>query len=116
MTSEIMLQWLRKVDKDMRKQSRKILLFFDNAPSHTHLPLTNVRLCLFPPNKTSVVQPMNQGIIQSVNLKNRSKHLKQTLSNLDNSDKVGSQLLKEISILDAINWLCAAWKELNSAP
>jgi len=63
MTGEIMAQWLRKLDKDMRKQVRKILLFLDNAPSHPHMELSNVRLCFFPPNTTSVAQPMDQGII-----------------------------------------------------
>ena len=48
MTGEIMTQWLRKLDKDMRKQVRKILLFLDNAPSHPHMELSNVLLCFSP--------------------------------------------------------------------
>jgi len=50
-----------------------------------------------------------------VKLKYRNKQLKHILSNLDNSTKVRSQLLKEISVLDVIYWISAAWKELDSS-
>lgn len=56
---------------------------------------------------------MDQGIIQAVKLKYRGKQWKQILINIDNTDKVGSQLLIEISILDAIYWIRSAWKDLD---
>jgi len=58
---------------------------------------------------------MDQGIIQSVKLKYRHKQLKHILSNKDNSTDVGSQLLKEMSVLDAIYWIIVAWEELDSS-
>ncbi|KAI8498725.1 hypothetical protein Bbelb_231780 [Branchiostoma belcheri] len=57
-----------KLDKKMARQGRKILLFMDNAPSHIDMGLRNIELKYqkFPPNTTSGLQPMDQGIIQTV--------------------------------------------------
>lgn len=44
MTSELMSEWLKMVDRQMKKQGRKILMFLDNAHSHPHLNLENVKL------------------------------------------------------------------------
>jgi hypothetical protein len=114
MTTELMSNWLRIVDKDMRKAGRKILLFLDNAPSHPMLKLSNVKLAFFPPNTTSRLQPMDQGIIQTLKLKYRKKQLQHILVKVDSNNKVGSQLLKEISVLDAIYWIDAAWKDIEA--
>ncbi|XP_060587924.1 tigger transposable element-derived protein 6-like [Ruditapes philippinarum] len=114
MTTELMSNWLRIVDKDMRKAGWKILLFLDNAPSHPMLKLSNVKLAFFPPNTTSRLQPMDQGIIQTPKLKYRKKQLQHILVKVDSSNKVGSQLLKEISVLDAIYWIDAAWRDIKA--
>ncbi|KAL4148907.1 hypothetical protein QTP88_003046 [Uroleucon formosanum] len=41
MTTHIMIDWLQRVDQEMKTQNRKILLFLDNATSHAHLSLDN---------------------------------------------------------------------------
>jgi len=51
-------------------ESRKVLLLVDNAGGHNislelKHKLTNVELYFLPPNTTSVIQPCDQGIIQS---------------------------------------------------
>lgn len=60
------LRWLKKLDQDMRRQGRKILLLIDNAPSHIfdQSEIANVRVEFFSPNMTSVIQPMDAGIIR----------------------------------------------------
>lgn len=47
MTTNIMIDWLQRLDQQMKSQNRKILLFFDNATSHAYLDLDNVAL-IFP--------------------------------------------------------------------
>lgn len=61
-------QYLKKLDTQMRRQDRNILLLVDNAPTHalyetTHL--TNITIEHLPPNTTSHLQPCDQGIINS---------------------------------------------------
>ena len=67
MTSQIMEEWLTAFNGRMKMQNRHVLLFLDNATCHPHIKLSNVRLAWFPPNTTSVSQPMDQGIIRNVN-------------------------------------------------
>ena len=64
MTELIFREWLLKIDKNFASQNRKILLFVDNFSGHIFdVTLKNVKLAFFPPNCTSKLQPMDQGII-----------------------------------------------------
>ena len=59
----------------MKKQNRTILLFVDNPSSHPLVNLSNVKVQFLPPNTTSLTQPMDQGIIQTVTLKFRKRQV-----------------------------------------
>lgn len=61
MTGAVFRDWLEKLNADMKTQTRHILLFIDNVSSHneTGLELSNIKLVRLPPNKTSVLQPMD---------------------------------------------------------
>ncbi|XP_060573116.1 tigger transposable element-derived protein 6-like [Ruditapes philippinarum] len=115
MTSELMIDWLKSVDRQMKRSGRHILMFLDNAPAHPKVTLDNIKLVFLPANTTSVAQPMDQGIIQTLKLKYRSRQLKYILSQMEHSDKVGSTILREISILDAIYWINGSWKEVEAS-
>ena len=60
----------------MVKEKRKISLFLDNAPSQPTITLKNVKLVFLQANKTSLLQPMDQGIIQTLKLKYRKCQLR----------------------------------------
>jgi len=67
MNSEIFEEWVRKIDRKFRADDRKIALIIDNCPAHPAIPnLTNVQLVFLPPNTTSILQPMDQGVIRSL--------------------------------------------------
>ena len=68
MTSDIMHSILTKLNAQMKAQGRNILLFIDGAgchPSDLTLPgrYSNIRIVFLPPNTTSVLQPLDLGII-----------------------------------------------------
>ena len=66
MTQKIMQDFLTSFDEKMRTAKRKIILFMDNAGPHPdNIQLTNVKVIFFPPNTTSVSQPLDQGIIKN---------------------------------------------------
>ena len=48
-----------------KNKKRKVLLFIDNAPSHTESELSNIRLVFLPANTTTITQPLDQGIIKN---------------------------------------------------
>lgn len=59
---------LMELDSKMQKKNRNIILFADNAACHK-LPedckLSNVKLVFLPANTTSLIQPLDQGIIRT---------------------------------------------------
>lgn len=68
MTQDIMTEWLIKFNAKMKSQNRQILLFMDNATCHPKIDLTNIKLIFFPPNTTSVCQPLDQGAYMKIKL------------------------------------------------
>ena len=79
-TQSIFEKWLKNIDKHFRKQKRHIFLFVDNFSGHDSPNyLTNVIIRYFPPNTTSRLQPIDQGVIRSFKSKYR-RHLMNYLS------------------------------------
>ena len=56
-------------------KGQKVLLFVDNATSHSIVQLCNVKLKYLPANTTSILQPLDQGIILAM----KQKYLKTQL-------------------------------------
>jgi hypothetical protein len=100
----------------MRQQNRHVLLFLDNAPSHPKLTLNNITWQFLPANTTSKSQPIDQEIIQALKLRYRRRQLQKTIMKMD-TDKTlnGSDLLKQISVLDAIYWISKSWNDLDNS-
>ena len=88
MNSAIFEVWIKSVDKKMKRQGHKILMFLDNAPSHPQLKLDNVKLVFLPPNTTSKIQPMDQGIIQTMKLKFHTRKSCKILSDMEKNNDV----------------------------
>ena len=81
-TAEIFEKWLFKLDQYYHSKNRKIVLFIDNCPAHPKLftqELLSVKYVFFPPNVTSKLQPMDQGIIQNFKQIYRKRIIKKTL-------------------------------------
>ena len=74
MTGILFEEWLRKFDSSFRAESRKVALLIDNCPAHLEIKnFTNIKLIFLPPNTTSVLQPMDQGVIRSLKAHYRKK-------------------------------------------
>lgn len=102
-------------DKGLAKQA---ILLLDNAPSHPDIDTISSEdgeiSCLFlPPNTTSVIQPMDQGVLQTI-----KRHYKRDLLlRLLNEEEVGSMNIAEYSktlnILDAVLMSAKSWDEVE---
>lgn len=77
---QIFEKWLTKINRRMKREGRRILLIMDNATSHKvsakagnvgesfgfdTIELSNVTVIFIPSRVTSVVQPLDAGIIAS---------------------------------------------------
>lgn len=112
MTADIMTAWLHKFDTKMKKQNRKVVLFLDNATSHSKIVLDNVKLIFLPPNTTSHCQPLDQGIIQNFKMIYRSYFIKRLLTCVDSACSL-QEIEKNITITNALIWVTVAWRKLS---
>lgn len=106
MTSELFAEHLKIWDSELRKMGRKVLLLVDNCPAHPEVrDLKNIKLEFFPPNVTSVLQPMDQGVIRSLKCHYRKKIVLRLIEEDGEMPKV--------NVLDAIKFLDRAWEEVT---
>ena len=83
MDNKIFKGWLNIVDKQMKMQNRNILMFLDNFSGHQVDTYGNIKICFFPANCTSVLQPLDQSIIQSFKTKYRSEIIRDKLDAIE---------------------------------
>lgn len=107
MTNDIWSEWLKKVDNVMRKRKRNVVMLCDNCAAHgDNVRLTNVKLVYLPPNTTSLIQPMDQGIIANFKRHYRSLVLRQLMTTIDQDNESSlraSELSKKLMLLDFLH-------------
>ena len=74
MTARIYREFLFKWNCKLKAQGRKICLLVDNCPGHDkNVELSNIEVVFLPENTTSIIQPLDQGIIRNLKGHFRSK-------------------------------------------
>uniref|UniRef100_A0A1B6FS75 HTH CENPB-type domain-containing protein n=1 Tax=Cuerna arida TaxID=1464854 RepID=A0A1B6FS75_9HEMI len=92
----------------------RALLLIDNAPSHPddlELVIGDIKTIFLPSNVTSIIQPMDQGVLQALKQNYRKKLLRSLLE--ENEDLTILQKLKKITIKDVIFWVAEAWENTS---
>lgn len=108
MTELIFTEWLKKFDKKLNRENRKICLILDNCAAHNDVPgLKAIKLEFLPPNTTSKLQPCDQGIIRCIKLHYRKEMIKRAIISFDKSVPF------QINMLDALTILRNAWKAVT---
>ena len=109
MNSELFEEWVREQDEKFENEGRKVALIIDNCPAHPVIEnLKSITLYFLPPNTTSALQPMDQGVIWSLKSKYRTRIIQKVLAAIDQ----GKQL-PVISILEAMKVLALSWSEVS---
>lgn len=107
MTSNLFTEELHQWDAELQKKNRKILLLVDNCPAHPEVRLNQIKLVFMPPNTSSKLQPMDQGVIHSLKSHYRKIMLIKMLEAIDNG------LDFSVSLLNAVNFIHLAWQEVS---
>ncbi|GFU71904.1 tigger transposable element-derived protein 2 [Trichonephila clavipes] len=109
MTTAIFTEWFNncfipEVEAYMKKKSLdfKVLLIVDNAASHPQLEHPNVQLVFLPPNTTSLIQPIDQGIIATFKKYYIKTTYKFILNKLENESLTVKDVWKQFSIFDCL--------------
>jgi hypothetical protein len=110
MTSDIFYDFLVKLNQKMVADSRFIILFVDNCPSHPVYQFSNVRLFFLPPNTTSKLQPMDAGIIKCFKGLYRLNLAKKIITNIECGLPAAAT---EVKFIHAMQMLTNAWKSLK---
>lgn len=108
MTSDLFISELREWDKELNREKRNILLLVDNCPAHPDVKhLKSIKLVFLPPNTSSKLQPMDQGVIHALKSYYRQLLLMKMVQSMDD----GTALI--INLLDAINLIHKAWQRVS---
>jgi hypothetical protein len=107
MTSGLFCDWIKKFDQ--RMAGRKVTLLLDNCPAHPKeiKGLKNVKVFYFPPNTTSLLQPMDQGVIRNIKSYYRASLNKKHVEALDKGTEFN------INVLDALIEAQSAWSKVK---
>ena len=89
----------------MKKAKRKIVIFVNNCAVHSKdfNNFSNVKVHFLPSNSTSVLQPMDQGVINVFKQHYRKRLVKQMLVKLDS---IGE--LRKVNVLELIHSILSA--------
>ena len=93
----------------------KILLILDNCSAHPKAELLvkdNVFGVYLPPNCTSLIQPMDNGILRSLKSKYRTQFMRRLLSEV-NSGKPVREFIREYNVRDMIYCVANAWNAVK---
>jgi hypothetical protein len=117
MTFILFEEFLQTLNAEMAAKNRNILLFIDNCAAHPKnvAHLSNVPVEFLPPNMTSVVQPMDQGVIKV--LKHQFwKHLVGRMLQLIKINPGAKNHNNfRLSVLDAMHFLATSWDLISAA-
>lgn len=110
-------EFVPSVEKDLKQKNLPVraLLLLDNAPSHPSeedLVKGDIKALFLPPNVTSLIQPMDQGVIEWLKRRYRRKYISSILEKSEEGHNL-FEAMKSLNIKDAIYTIAAAWDELK---
>ncbi len=114
---EIFVPYVRKFCRE-NEIEYKILLLLDNAPAHPSISTLQssdgkVKTKFLPPNTTSLIQPIDQGILESTKKRYKKSLLRHLLVQNDCSSKSIPEIVKELTIKEAVFGAAQAWDEIT---
>ena len=112
MTSKFFEEFISILNSRMIKKDRKILLFVDNCTAHKHLEYSNVKLIFLPSNSTSVLQPMDQGIIKCFKSFYKKRLVQKMIKHLYTKNQRLD--LNKFPLGDALLMAKSAWNDVSS--
>lgn len=123
-TLDLFSSWLKEWDRELHTKRKKIVLLMSRLPHHPENPhVFNINVTYFPPDTSTVLQPLNLGIISVFKSLYRYQQLKYLMARTQASEKIGlggmfnqniiSGHSLTLSLLDAVFMVYKAWKHVS---
>ena len=103
------------LDRKLDVENRKVLLFLDNAPSHSETLQENpkyIKLLFLCENTTSQLQPCDAGITQNFKVKYRKQLFKHVISRIDDGKKT-SEIIQGVDLSQCMRWVYQAFEQIT---
>lgn len=101
----------------LRTKGREIALLLDNCSAHpkdVSNELTNINLFFMPPNTTSLLQPLDMGIIKTWKGYYRQLINFRIIGSLDaDPSQTAAAVSKSINLLQSVNYAADAWEKIS---
>ena len=108
MTLAICGCWLKTLNEKLARHRCHILFLVDYAPSHmVDTQYSNSKLAILPPNTTSKLQPLDQGIIRGVKMFYHNPITKRIWAHVDK--EALKEVKKALDFVVACKNIVAAW-------
>eukprot|EP00968_Pinguiococcus_pyrenoidosus_P024189 scaffold4382_cov372-Pinguiococcus_pyrenoidosus.AAC.1 len=130
MNSEIFEQIMRSFNMRMLNENRKVWLLLDNCSAH-RIPrfakparwlnvldgfsMTAVNVVFLPPNTTSIVQPLDQGIIRAFKAHWRRYHVQWIVEKMEQERSEQSADMLKTNVRQALVWTRDACREIHGS-
>lgn len=109
MNTSIFNNYMSDLNNYFKKKNKNILMFLDNASCHVNIQYSNIKLMFLPKNTTSILQPMDQGIIHSFKRHYKSCMIKRYIATVEaDMDPTPP------NILDALFLIQNAWESVTT--
>ena len=109
MDSVLCEEQVREINVEFKAKERKVALIIDNCSVHSEIEnLSHVKLIFFHSNTTLVIQPMEQGVIRSLEVHCRKRLVRVILTHLDQG-----KLIPTILLLKVMQLLVYAWNDVS---
>lgn len=109
MTTAFFAKYLSDWNKDLAKQNRNVLVFIDNCPAHPqNMRFSNITVKFLPKNTTSVLQPMDMGVIRSFKAFYRRQIVQRIVQELVEENACSADDVK-ITLWQALKYMKIAW-------
>ena len=119
MSTECFNDVMTMLNNHMKKQGRHILMTMDNANVHEtdDEKFSNIKFFFLPPRTTSVLQPLDQGIIRSFKCRYRSKLCRKYFAAIerDTDNKTMQNMLNTLNVKIATDMMRESWDSIPAS-
>jgi hypothetical protein len=117
MTAFVWTKFFDYLNIQLRRANRHILVLVDNFAGHVVSDWSNITMKFLPPNTTSIIQPCDQGVINSFKSQYRKRMLRRVVETIEeaNTQITATEICKKINLFDACKMIHESWDSISTS-